>query len=317
MVGTAVVCAAVLHGAVEDSAQLVAETLCRDSLARRVADGTTVHPEIHTALDVVAAYGDRVRALVLEVTNLPGGTESYLDKVVRIAGDRDAALIKLSDMVDNAGSLPHQVGHVNDEFITKRADKYRPALDVLIAALSPADLGPVPPRQPFTANASRTHSTDSESSAPSRGQARSETHAFGSAPVHIGAVGGGRASVPPRTVSDTELDHFSRKGTSMTHIPTTESDTRTAGHQSNPEGVLELFFAQKLNYADAKAIATAANLAEFLDTWGLELAPSKYIEELEGRAGSLAERSAMPRGLWTITNADRPQFNAEPLADDQ
>lgn len=137
------VCAALLHDVVEDSAQLVAETLCRDNLARRVAIGVSAHPEIDTALDVVAAYGDRVRALVLEVTNLPNSTESYLDKVVRISADRDAALIKLSDMVDNAGSLPHQAGHVSDEFISKRADKYRPALEVLISALKPASLGPV------------------------------------------------------------------------------------------------------------------------------------------------------------------------------
>lgn len=61
---------------------------------------------------------------------------------------------------------------------------------------------------------------------------------------------------------------------------------REAGDRSDPDGVPELFFTEQLGYSDAEAIETTANLVRYLDTWGLRIAPTKYVAELEAKAGA-------------------------------
>lgn len=126
-------CAALLHDVVEDSAELVATTLAARNLVEHT-ERETSHPQIHAALSVIGTYGPNVADIVLEVTNLPDGSETYLEKIQRITNNRDAVLVKLSDMVDNAGSLIHQRGHVSEAFIDRRVVKYTPALAMLVDA---------------------------------------------------------------------------------------------------------------------------------------------------------------------------------------
>ncbi|ROZ88033.1 hypothetical protein [Gordonia sp. OPL2] len=85
--------------------------------------------------------------------------------------------------------------------------------------------------------------------------------------------------------------------------------TRDAGDRSDPEGIPELFFEDKLGYSDAAAIETAANFVHYLDTWGLRLTPTKYLDELETRVG---EKTQLPRGvLWGQVVDESGQTHSE------
>lgn len=75
---------------------------------------------------------------------------------------------------------------------------------------------------------------------------------------------------------------------------------REAGDRSDPTGILETFFKDKLGYTDADAIQTASDAVEFLDYWGLTLTPTQYVAKLEA----------------TITDAGA-SLSAEPHEDGQ
>jgi (p)ppGpp synthase/HD superfamily hydrolase len=78
-------------------------------------------------------YGLRIASIVSDLTNPTDGTD-YLDHLQEITY-LPSLLIKASDLVDNAGSLAHQYGHVKDAFVTKRLAKYRPAVLAVWGAL--------------------------------------------------------------------------------------------------------------------------------------------------------------------------------------
>lgn len=91
---------------------------------------------------------------------------------------------------------------------------------------------------------------------------------------------------------------------------------REAGDRTSPGGVPELFFAEKLGYTDAAAIAAAAELVEYLATFGLELTPRSYLADLLQRTAMLHTDSDCPdrdppaldvtvSESWPITTIDR------------
>lgn len=85
--------------------------------------------------------------------------------------------------------------------------------------------------------------------------------------------------------------------------------TRDAGDRSDPEGIPELFFKDKLGYSDAAAIETAADFVHYLGTWGLRLTPTKHLDELETRVGVDTQ---LPRGvLWGQVADESGQTQSE------
>jgi (p)ppGpp synthase/HD superfamily hydrolase len=82
--------------------------------------------------------GDVV-SVVEAVTNQPG--VPYEEKIRRIAGDRDAALVKISDNAHN--SRPDRAARLPEEKRARLAAKYRAARDVLWAAVDDRDIAAV------------------------------------------------------------------------------------------------------------------------------------------------------------------------------
>jgi hypothetical protein len=119
-----VICAALLHDAVEDhAAGLTGEPADADSLAGQQA-----------ALGVLAAqFGPRVAELVGAVTNPPfapdrDAHEQYREHVAESLQDRPwARVIKASDFTDNGAGLIHTTG----PRLRRLADKYAPLVPVL------------------------------------------------------------------------------------------------------------------------------------------------------------------------------------------
>lgn len=126
---TDILCAALLHDAVEDCAAEIVEHYGRDG---------------EDAFDVIARlFGERAAALVRLVTNEDGIThDGYVEKVCRLAADAESAhiayialVLKASDLKDNAGSLKHQTGRGDDARMIRRARKYLPVLPYVIHGL--------------------------------------------------------------------------------------------------------------------------------------------------------------------------------------
>lgn len=84
-------------------------------------------------------YGADVSAVVRAVTNPPkhpGASRAarnaqYVDHVAQAVQDPRAFLVKAADFADNAGSLQHNIGHVPDDFIMQRIEKYEPVAQIL------------------------------------------------------------------------------------------------------------------------------------------------------------------------------------------
>lgn len=117
--------AALMHDVVEDSADRV--------LTQFAPNGRTGDDRSDALAFLRASYGPEVVGMVAAVTNDPSSSVGYADKIAGLArrGSASAVLIKVSDMCDNAGSLIHQYGHVEDRFVTKLGAKYTPLLPVL------------------------------------------------------------------------------------------------------------------------------------------------------------------------------------------
>ena len=119
-----VICAALLHDAVEDhAAELAGEPADADPRAGQQA-----------ALGVLAAqFGPRVAELVGAVTNPPfapdrDAHEQYREHVAESLQDRPwARVIKASDFTDNGAGLIHTTG----PRLRRLADKYAPLVSVL------------------------------------------------------------------------------------------------------------------------------------------------------------------------------------------
>lgn len=150
---TDLIVAALLHDVVEDCALRVAnelgddtDTLSATGVITDEATGRTIALEL-----IEANFGHRSASIVLAVTNplaeetAPGIVPSALVKQdlyeghiedMLATGDMDAVLVKVSDMLDNAGSLQHQYGHVSDEMIIKLIRKYSFPLHMFIDHLN-------------------------------------------------------------------------------------------------------------------------------------------------------------------------------------
>lgn len=127
-------CAALLHDTVEDAAEEML-TYYAGRPASEVKDLTeALRRDI--ALDWLEDRFEMPTALfVHRVTNPVKSTGITYAEHIRSIEPLEALLIKASDLVDNAGSLPHQYGDVKDSFIVKRLDKYVDAVSVIIESL--------------------------------------------------------------------------------------------------------------------------------------------------------------------------------------
>ncbi|MFF2053757.1 hypothetical protein ACFVU2_19290 [Leifsonia sp. NPDC058194] len=137
---------ALLHDVVEDRAVEIVEVYLHENRRKHVevTDPRSVH---FAALDWLGeSYGHRLSLAVDLVSNRPGDTrDDYQYHVERLAqlvldGDGhpalDALLVKASDLVDNAGSLRHQLAAGDDPIAIERlAKKYHPVLRPVIGAL--------------------------------------------------------------------------------------------------------------------------------------------------------------------------------------
>jgi (p)ppGpp synthase/HD superfamily hydrolase len=112
--GERLVMAGLLHDVIEDT----------DWTAERLRD---------------AGVPSDVVSVVEAVTNQPG--VPYEEKIRRIAGDRDAVLVKISDNAHN--SRPDRAARLPEEKRARLAAKYRAARDVLWAAVDDRDIAAV------------------------------------------------------------------------------------------------------------------------------------------------------------------------------
>jgi len=137
---------ALLHDVVEDRAKEIIETYLHESRRTHVelTDLRSVH---FAALDWLGeSYSQRLSQAIDLVSNRPDSSaDDYRYHIERLAqlvidGDGkpalDALLVKASDLVDNAGSLRHQLAAGDDPITIERlARKYRPVLGPVIGGL--------------------------------------------------------------------------------------------------------------------------------------------------------------------------------------
>lgn len=131
-----VLVASILHDTVEDCAE---EMLALVGLS--VPTGHVATVELVLSAVVTPAFGVEVSDILREVTNPE--TDKALGKEVRqqlyrdhvlkaFTKDKGVLLVKLSDLVDNAGSLHHNV-QSSPSMVGKLATKYRPLMEPLRA----------------------------------------------------------------------------------------------------------------------------------------------------------------------------------------
>lgn len=80
-------------------------------------------------------YGPVVANDVNVLTNPIDGTRYHVHIRHLVRLEHEALLIKTSDLKDNAGSIRHQMGYGNDERMLRRARKYLPAIEDVVAGL--------------------------------------------------------------------------------------------------------------------------------------------------------------------------------------
>lgn len=136
-----VIVASVLHDTIEDGAKIFAE-----------ANGRSDAPELEARRElsdyIGKAYGARTQQLVEAVTNdyMEDTTSRtmaseeknaiYLAHVRKnVEGNPGALLVKVSDFIDNAGSLHHTTTSLSPEGTARRARKYLPVVEVLMNEL--------------------------------------------------------------------------------------------------------------------------------------------------------------------------------------
>lgn len=121
-----VVAAALLHDVLED---------CDEELLKVFGQ-----PGENAVACLTRLYGGRIALLVEQVSN-PDGAEGYHRYVSLLAalGKPETLLIKAGDLKDNAGSIPHQLGHGTDrtdERLLRMLEKYLPTLETITEALA-------------------------------------------------------------------------------------------------------------------------------------------------------------------------------------
>lgn len=118
-------------------AELIAAALLHDVLEDCDEELVAVfgHAGETSAACMERLYGNHVARLVVAVTNPTDGT-SYLEHITGIGcAQSEALLIKASDLKDNAGSIPYQLGHGRDEKLLRMVGKYTPAVDAVAEGL--------------------------------------------------------------------------------------------------------------------------------------------------------------------------------------
>lgn len=135
-----VLIAELLHDTVED---------CADELVKVLAEMECQEPR-YAALDLLGErYGSRVRELLVGVTNpmLTGLSreekhEAYRQHVLEaVNADPGVLLVKISDFIDNAGSLHHNIS-TSIEMVRKLASKYKPLVEPLKKSIEEAEIDP-------------------------------------------------------------------------------------------------------------------------------------------------------------------------------
>lgn len=131
---------ALLHDVVEDCTDELLELGSIKPSGAVLGAGTLGARTINRCMAIdklTADYGTRVGEGVEALTNPING--SYLDHVVEQSSNRDFALVKASDLHDNAGSLKHQIGGMKPESMRRRIAKYAPAVSFMCTALKEFD----------------------------------------------------------------------------------------------------------------------------------------------------------------------------------
>lgn len=115
------IAAALLHDVLED---------CSEELVDRF--GITGEDALDT---LTRLYGNQVAWYVEQVTNPTDGQTYGQHLGILAALGSPALLIKASDLKDNAGSIPHQLGHGKDDKLHRMIAKYLPVLGPVLHGL--------------------------------------------------------------------------------------------------------------------------------------------------------------------------------------
>lgn len=119
---------ALLHDVIEDCAR----DLCEMHGINTMFDSTRT-AQIESVKILGNLYGYRISEGVAMLTNdLYDDDSTYVEHIANSIHNHDFALVKASDLHDNAGSLIHQVGHIAPTTMRKRLDKYTPAVEIMI-----------------------------------------------------------------------------------------------------------------------------------------------------------------------------------------
>lgn len=127
----AVVVAALLHDTVED---------CLKRYVENFVEPVEGQNDMVTVLEWLAESYTPRAALIIRFMTVDKN-KPYITKFNGIAAaaseddEYEALVIYASDLVDNAGSLPHQFGSVPDQMIDKLLAKYLPIIPKVVAAL--------------------------------------------------------------------------------------------------------------------------------------------------------------------------------------
>lgn len=142
-----IVVAALLHDVVEDCSLEIANDLRTEENALDseliITDEAQARGEV--LIMIAESFGDEVGRIIKAVTNplIAPDEAKRMSKLVKqdmyeqhieelvASGDLGALLVKISDMLDNAGSLQHQYGHVEDSMISRLVRKYTLPLKML------------------------------------------------------------------------------------------------------------------------------------------------------------------------------------------
>lgn len=142
------IAACLLHDTLEDCAGAIVEEFARVDLQPEWITTETLRGRREAAYQwMLDSFGVYVADTVLEVTNKLGGTRQdywmklslLAERVQCIVPDpvaKMALIVKAMDLLDNAGSLRHQLAQgETPEVILRRAEKYRPAVVLVSSAL--------------------------------------------------------------------------------------------------------------------------------------------------------------------------------------
>lgn len=137
---------------VDDTDLLIAGLLhdvVEDSVPEKNLDTAGILAARAELLDSFAArFGDRVANTVAKVTNPvtePTVTAQekkriYQDHVTELMSDTDALIVKVSDFIDNAGSmLITEKNHPDQPSVIRRIDKYAPLMEKFIGVIDQAE----------------------------------------------------------------------------------------------------------------------------------------------------------------------------------